>query len=297
MAYRARTAAMIAAEKRIEEWRRELLRGLPPRIDIAIYLLVVTAAASIAHAANRLMPERVAELELLVRDRLQALQFSLQGLGGPLPEERFNEEAAVRSLDPNQITHALDILTKMSTYVTARDAYLTYKWGGYEVDGPAEHLRFRDIEGWQGARDRAQHLMRNEIELELAKSFVPSRETLASTPPLESVDIPPDLFLEGISAEKLVSVVRMLKMGLFEAFMLGSTPLRTRADLAADVRRGADLTQAEADRVVDIFTLRRHEATLTLFHCPLVPVTASEVLVVAAGSMFCNAASCIPRLF
>jgi hypothetical protein len=83
-----------------------------------------------------------------------------------------------------------------------------------------------------------------------------------------------------------------------EPWWRGQFPVMERTAFVPMVKRAAPLSHPEAERFVSLVTFDRHEEPrgLTLFHCPVVPVTASSLLAVPPGFIFGNPTTCIPRL-
>ncbi len=293
---RALPKVMLDADARVEQWRGELLRAVHERLDVAIYLLTTTACRSIGNAAARLIPHNFADFEYLVRDRLFGLQFALTGLAGERADGEFDEEGAVRSVTSADVARGLEAIRHMSDWAHARDAYLTYQWGGYELEGSAVHLVFRDAEGWFGARDRAEQVLRNEIEKEWAESVRPASKTPLYSLSRQGIDIAPTTSLGGITAEEFAGAWSELARAAYESFLQGGVPVTTRETLVSSIRSGLRLELSQAQRVVDLLTLGSKESVLTLFHCPLVPVTKSSLLVVPPGFVLSNPITCISRL-
>ena len=158
---------MVEADKQIENWGSSLLESIHPRVDIAIYLLAGAISRSIRDEFARLMPNNPGRLEHLVRRQLFGLQFAISGIKGELPEGKFLEDIIKGSLTSQHERRAQNAVDQMYAYSLARDCFLTYIWGGYEVESPATNaLRFTNSPDWLGIRDHAQQLIRQEIEQE-----------------------------------------------------------------------------------------------------------------------------------
>jgi len=289
---------MLEAEKQIEQWRDSLLLRVHPRLDIAIYLLVSTTCYAIGYQSGRLMPHGASNLEMYTRGKLFGLQFALSDLEGDAPQGRFVEDLIVDSLRGEDGSRAFDAVTQMAAYGYVRDAFLTYAWGGYEIESPAENvLRFVDAPDWGGTRDRAEQIIGQEIKGEQGRSFTPP--LIASTQRLleERVEIYPQLPLGGLTSAQFVSAWMGLALHFSRDWLTGKCSVTERDAIVAMAEGAADLNASEAERFVSLVTFdRKGSAALTLFHCPLVPVTTSSVMAVAPGFIFGNPAACIPRL-
>jgi hypothetical protein len=201
------------AEQRIEKWRASLLESIHPHLDVAIFLLVCTTGARLGLAASKLVPQHVSELHTLTRRQLFALQFALSGMKGELPQGKFVEDLV--RVSPEVIKRAYKALEHMYAYSLARDAFLTYAWGGYELADSTENLLlFVDSPDWRGGRDRADQIISKEIEDELARS---PKVPLVLPPQLmleRSVEVPPSLPLDGLTAAEFVSAWKGPQAGL-----------------------------------------------------------------------------------
>ncbi len=295
---RQQPPVMLNAEKRIEQWRSALLEDIHTRLDVAIFLLVSSTCHRIGDAIGRLMPRYASELETLTRGQLFGLQFALSGLNGDLPHGRFIEALIADSLSPQEVRRAYKAIEHMYAYSLARDVFLTYAWGGYEIDNSTENiLRFADSPDWRGGRDRAEQIISQEIKEDQARSF-----GLPIVYPFElvlerSVDVPPSLPLADLTSAQFVSAWMGLASHFLQSWLSGHSPVMEKESIVAMVQSLANLSADEAERFVSLVAFeRKGSSALTLFHCPLVPVTTTSVLAVSPGFIFGNPTACIPRL-
>ena len=287
---------MLNAEKRIEQWRSSLLEDIHPRLDVAIFLLVLSTCHRIGDATSQF--RYASELETFIRSQLFGLQFALSGLKGDLPHGRFIEALIADSLSPQDVRRACKVIEHTSAYSHARDVFLTYAWGGYEIDNSTENiLRFVDSPDWRGGRDRADQIISQEIKEDQARSL-----SLPLVHPVElilerSVDVPPSLPLSGLTAAQFVSAWMGLASHFSQSWLSGHSPVMEKESIVAMVQNIANLSASSAERFASLVTFeRKGSSALTLFHCPLVPVTTSSVLTVSPGFIFGNPTACIPRL-
>jgi hypothetical protein len=289
---------MCDADKLVEQWRYYLLASIHLQLHVSTYLLVVATCRSIGDKTKQLMPHNMSKLHMFVRGQLFALQFALSALKGELPSGKFAHDIISGSLNMGNVQLANQILDQMYVYSVVRDCYLTYSWGGYEVENPTKNtLRFVDHPNWMGRRDHAQLIISQEIEQELAQSAVHS---LIIPPRLMleySVDVFPTLSVDGLTATQFVSAWGCCIESFGQHCLAGETISLGKDTLVAMLQARAGLSNSEAARFVDLVTFDgRESSALSLFHCPLIPVTVSSLLVLPPGFVFGNPSVCIPRL-
>lgn len=291
---------LVEAEKRIEQWRASVLKDIHPSIDVAIYLLASTTCDVIRYVTNQLMPQKISEVEIITRNNLFGLQFALSGLNGDLPPVQFNENLIVSSLRGDEFRRVAEAVIHMYTYSKARDAFLTYAWGGYEIDDSTENvLRFLNPADWTGNRDRAQQIVGQETKLEQVVDHTRySGLTLHHQDLVKAVGILPSLSLDNITAAQFASAWMGLVLYFYPLY------LKTRQSLVIEkgsivekVQEITNLSKSEAERFINLITFdRKGTYALSLFHCPLIPVTQSSLFVVPPAFAFGNPVICIPRL-
>jgi hypothetical protein len=197
---------MVEADKQIENWRSSLLESIHARVDVAIYLLVSAISRSIRDESLRLMPNNPGVLEHLVRKQQFGLQFAISRIKGELPKGKFLEDIIKDSLTSQHERRAQNVVDQMYDYSLARDCFLTYVWGGYEVKSPARNtLRFTNSADWPGVRHRAQQIIGQEIKQEQISSLrselvLPFKEMLE-----QNIDVLPALSVDGLTAEQFVT--------------------------------------------------------------------------------------------
>lgn len=289
---------MVEADKQIENWRSSLLESIHPRVDIAIYLLVRTISRSIRDEFVRLMPNNPEGLEHLVRRQLFGLQFAISGLKGELPKGKFLEDIIKSSLTTQQERRAKNVVDQICNYSLVRDCFLTYIWGGYEVESPAGNtLRFINSPDWPGIRDRAQQIVGQEIKQEQILSLqsklnLPFKEMLE-----KSIDVLPALSLDGLTAEQFVTAWSSC-LTIFGQRWYGNYSLVVEHDsIISTIQTNTGFSSSEVERFVTLVTFDRNQShALSLFHCPLIPVSTSSLFVFTPGFIFGNPSTCIPRL-
>jgi hypothetical protein len=217
-------------------------------------------------------------------------------LEGDVPQGRFLEEFVAMSLTSDQGKRAVEAIKGMYYDSVVRDAFSTYAWGGYEIENPRENLlRFVDAPGWRGGRDRADQIIAQEIKQAQARYLGPSLVVPAQWILERTVDVPPSLPLDGLTATQFVTAWMSLGATFAEDWWIGQFPVMERTAFVAMVERIAQLSHPEAERIVSLVTFDRNGPDfLTLFHCPLVPVTTSSLLAVPPGFIFGNPTACIP---
>jgi len=174
------------AESQVESWWREQIRSLPDDTATAILVLCRAAFARISQAWAGLDPQNLARFHGTARSCSFALQIGLQSLNGELPPGEFPRTFVFSALPLISSQSADAVLLKAAEYSLVRDAYLTFKWGGYNVDSPAANvLRFRDVPAWNGMRDDAGRRISEQIEAEQVGAAI-SALTSAGWPSLDS---------------------------------------------------------------------------------------------------------------
>jgi hypothetical protein len=243
------------------------------------------------------MPDRASELEMLVRDLLFGTQFALELIAPSAGDESFTHhriQGAITELDSRRAMHTLKA---MADYSRARDLVITYGWSGYELAGLQENvLRFVNPPDWPGLRDYAEQIVGVETKTEFALSLLPTIAAPVDAILESAVDLPHDLPLGGVTAEQVIRGRFRLSGALATQAMQGETPIFDRPELIAFIRDVAGLSAAEAARFVELVIFDRSDLRLSLFHCPVVPLTAKSVAISLPGLIFGNPTVAIPRL-
>jgi hypothetical protein len=157
-------------------------------------------------------------------------------------------------------------------------------------------LRFVNPPDWPGLRDYGEQIIGVETKTEFARSLLPTIAAPVDAILEGAVDLPRNLPLGGMTAEQLIRGRFRLSGALATQAMQGETPIFDRPDLVAFVRDVAGLAAAEAARFVELVMFDRSDLRLSLFHCPVVPLTAKSVAISLPGLIFGNPAVAIPRL-
>jgi len=288
---------LLRAEAAVEEWRAGLIRELPARGDIATYHLLATVGTGVAYLTQQLMPDRASELEMFARDLLFGAQFALERIAPSAADESFTQHRIQGAITEADARRTVNTLEAMTEYSRARDLVISYGWSGYELVGlQGDVLRFVDQPDWPGRRDYAEQIIGVETKTEFALSMLPTIAAPVDAILEAAVDLPRDLPLGGVTAEQVIRGRFRLSGALATQAMQGETPIFDRPDLVAFVRDVADLTAAEAARLVELLMFDRSDLRLSLFHCPVVPLTAKSVAISLPGLIFGNPTVAIPRL-
>jgi hypothetical protein len=289
---------MLKAQHRIEQWRDSLLKSIHPRLDATIYLLVWATCQRLGNVTRQLMPQHASELEMLTRSQLFGLQFALSGLAGSLAQEPFAERLVPELLSPERVVRACVAVDHMYHYSLVRDIFLAYAWGQYEIMGSTENnLEFVDSPDWRGSRDRAGQIICQEIKGELPGLVDPGSVDSPESILERRVEVPKSLPLDGLTASQFVYVWMRFVSAIFDPWWSGQSPVMENNAVIAMLQEMAGLSADEAERFFSLVTFdRKGSSALTLFHCPLVPLTTSSVVVVPSGFIFENLTACIPRL-
>jgi hypothetical protein len=290
---------LLEAIKKIEQWRAALVRKLHERPDVIIYLLTAkvyyTFFAQFAIDGFKANPQ----LEHYVRNELFGLQFALSTLNEPLPQGIFQSELIDSILTSKDGQQAEKVINSMSSYSHVRDAWLTYSWGGYEIENPQENvIRFIDSPDWLGHRDQAQRILGQVAKVERAEYLITN--TVISPPETKLthfIDIPMSLPLGGLNANQFFEAWLASGFRYAQRCLYGQNPVIKKSTFIKLVQDITSLKLSEAERFVNLITFEANDSScLTLFHCPLVPVTTSSVAIVPQGFIFGNPNTCIPRL-
>lgn len=290
---------LLKASEKIEQWRAALVRSLHERTDVAIYTLAAKVYYDFAIQFMGYRTQLSSQFEHYVRSVLFGLQFALSALNKPLNKGTF-----LSSLIDNTLTYAEAqkverIISYMSDYSHVRDALLTYSWGGYEIESSEENtIRFIDSPDWPGRRDHAQRMLGQEAKMQKAENLV-SRMIMA--PPQFNLDrfieIPQSLPLGRLNAKQFFEAWLASGQYFLQRCLNGQGPVMERSTFTKSVQSNTSLNPIESERFVSLIQFDPDgPSCLSLFHCPLVPVTTSSVAVVLQGFIFGNPNTCIQRL-
>lgn len=283
---------------RIERWRSTLLADVHTRADISAYLLTSTACKIIGEAVRRLMPRRIAAVERLTRQQLSGLESALAGIRVRLCSASFSTDVISSSFSAWDTKRAIDVIDKMYLYSCARDVRITYSWGGYDLVDASDHvLRFTDSSDWQGSRDQAGRMISLEIKTEHANAFSAGGRIVPGVIPEEAIDILPQLPVGDLKAEAFASTWIGVATELGQNWVEGRTDVVERESLVEMVKMKGNLSSSGAESFVSMVTFRSEDVgPLTLFHCPVVPLTQSSMMLIAPGFISGNPGVCIRRL-
>lgn len=290
---------LLEASEKIEQWRAALVRNLHERTDVAIYTLTAEVYYEFATLLIGYRPQLSSQLEHYFRNELFGLQFALSALNEPLPQGIFQQELINNMLTSEDGQKAEEVLISMSGYSHVRDNLLTYSWGGYEFESPKENtIRFIDSPDWPGRRDHAQRRLGQEAKMQKAKNLV-SKMIIA--PPQFNlghfIEIPQSLPLGGLNAKQFFEAWLASGQYFLQRCLNGQGPVIEKSTFTKAVQSNTSLSSAESERFVSLIQFDPNSPPcLSLFHCPLVPVTTSSVAVVLQGFIFGNPNTCIQRL-
>lgn len=294
-------ADMIVAERKIEAWRRGLLERVHCRPDVRTYLLAQSGSATIGSFGVFDAPDAIAASEEEVRGVLFALQFAVQGSPGEPPSGLFIEGVSDLSFGEADRARADQAVRHMFDYYCVRDVFLTYMFGEYELEcsSPTE-LRFVDTPGSEGIRDFGNRVLHSRVKRNQA-----APRTQLLLPPglsvqrsvLDALDVPRELDLVGLTAEEFVAALSALAEAHGARIRDGVCPIVNTADLARNISTRAGLSSCQGERFVELITLDLNgQDPLSLFHCPVVPLTTESAVVVPAAVLFSSPSACVPRL-
>ena len=289
---------MRSAELQVESWWQEQMRTLPADTATAILLLCRIASAQFSQAWVGLDPNNPAQFHGVARNSLFALQIALQSIKGELPPGEFPSTFAFSALSLISRERAAAVLQKAVEYSLVRDAYLTFKWGGYDLESPAASvLRFRDVPTWNGMRDDAVRRISQQIEEERVNAAMPVVKS-AGWPTLDSqYNGPQALAFPGVTVTQFLRGWSALKQEFLNDLLSGEPSIISRDRLVAIVRQRAHFAHETAEAFIRLISFDRGgTAALTLFHCPLVPVTGSSYVVMASAMLMSSVTTCINRL-
>jgi hypothetical protein len=239
------------------------------------------------------------QYEMAMRSELLGLQFALSGLPEARPAEPLDPAQAGEALAPQSIDTALKVVNLMHEYSLGRDAFLSYIWRAYELAPSGEGetvLRFIDPPDWPGYRDRAERTISQEIKGEFARSFTPKSSDPIEVTLEKAVSLPGDLPMGGISARQFIAGWNVLLTTFGKAWLEAKTPILEREALLDLITQGTGLAAPQAGRFLDLLIYSGADSALTLFHCPVVPLTNSSVAVIPSALLLGNPSAIAPRL-
>jgi hypothetical protein len=282
-----------SSEKLIEKWRHELVAGLTPDPEVAAYLLVFTACSSIqTEAKAAIQAGDPGATEHVVRSNLFALQFGLQAIKGLPSPRRFNEKNVTDSIDASIAAKAITVHKSMKDYASARDVFLSYYYGAYNIESEdPRQLVFVDAPEWPGDIDFAETFLSGETKR--------ARTPNGQYPPTEDAtsEFPPNLDMGSISSDIFLQMWDTLAQLLAQFAGTGGAPVVERSYLVSRLCQATQLPFNVALRFVDLITLPlAGRSQLTLFHCPVVPLTQFDVQVVPPAVFGANISTTVLRL-
>lgn len=290
---------LAALDARIDSMRSRAVRRIHSRPDVAAYVLAQVACAQSAEEAHRLMPLVPQAQHYRDRDRFFALQFGILALGDALPTELFERGVVDDTLGPVHARLGAAALQFLQAYAHLRDTFLTFCWGGYELASVSEtEVEFVDSADWPGVRDHAQTVLLQKMEIETLEAL---KKGIVGPTPGHYVrrlfDLPPALDLGGLPVEVFLTAWIGLLEWCSTDVWSGHCPVVEQHVLAQllGVRSGID--ESHARRFIELLTFDpKGQAGLTLFHCPLLSLSRSTLLVLPGAALLSNVQTNLPRL-
>jgi hypothetical protein len=294
-------SALKDAEKRVDVWWAQQVEKLSNDPATSILLLCSAAAAQVASAFARSgHPPNFPVIHALARSNLFGLQVALQSIKGDLPRGEFPSTFAIDALPATQRKAAEALLATAYEYSLVRDAYVTFRWGGYSLEAVGPSLvRFRDIPGWDGTRDDASRSIYQMVEQEQAMAAIPRVIAAGDRPSREQTySGPPTLSFSSVNANDFAIAWTAMCEQFAGDLFTGGVRIYSIGQLARLLQERMRLAPREAEEFVQLVTFDRCIPTsaLTPFHCPLIPVTESSLIVMASGFLFGNLTTCLNRL-
>lgn len=276
-------------DRRIEAWKTSLLQELHSDPYCSVHLLCTSACERIAVEQQRChSPEDCTSIELLIRYYLFAIQFALYSLA----TIRFpiRSRTGVDDCEPDDALarRAESVLQQLIYYVTARDCFITYMWGGYGLESVGTNrLVFVDTENWIGADDRAH----------VSLDTIAKIDAIASGRDNE-FNLPHALSINGLGASAFARAWQVLKGKLSHCWACGLPLEIGRTALEVILSNEAHLSASEIEAFIrlTVFDITGRQKRLTLFHCPLIPLDDSTFMILPPALFAANLNTVILRL-
>jgi hypothetical protein len=291
-------AEMREAERKVDTWWQKQIETMPADTATAVLLLCRTAAAAFSQAWIGLDPANPAEFHAEARSWLFGLQIALQSLAGDLPPGEFPTTFPFSAFRSSYDRNAIAVLKMANDYALVRDAYLTFKWGGYEVECPAPDVfRFRDVPNWNGMRDDAVRRIASGLEQEKVNLATPVLR-VDGLPALDSkYEGPSSLTFPNVPVAQFVRGWSALEQEFLRDLLKAAPTPKSFQELVSILRQRAHFARETAESFIRLVSFdRKASAALSIFHCPLVPVTGSSYVVMAGAMLMSHVTTCINRL-
>lgn len=288
---------MISAEKQVESWWKDQINRLPADAASATLLLCQAAAKRLANAFRDLDKTDPTVFHHTARQVVFALQTVLQAVKGALPPGEFPTIYAPPFLGVGQNV-ADDVLVKAVDYGYVRDVYLTFKWGGYNLECPSTNLlEFRDVPNWKGHRDDAVRQISARLEEEQALAAMHVL-TGSGLPFLKSeYEGPQTLAVPQVNLTEFLQGWSAIKQEFLDDMLTGAPTIASLDQIAAMLKQRAGLNRATAEAFIRLISFdRTASAALTIFHCPLIPVTGASYVVMILPMVLSRVTTCVNRL-
>ncbi len=284
----------------MEAVREHAVRTLHPRPDVAAYILAQVACGTNALEAAVLMGDAPHAVHVRARDRFFGLQWGVHALGNALPAPVFERDVVDAMLSGDHATRGNTALEFLAAYAHLRDVFITYGWGGFELtSSSAHHLAFADSPDWPGYRDHAQTVLAQRLELEAIRRI--ADQLLPDTNPADYIrrliSLPLSFDLGGLPLEEFLGTWRRLVAWCAGDVWTGRCPIVSPMELRGVLAGGEDRRPDYRRRFLELLTFNPGRPSgLTLFHCPIVALAESALLVIPAAVLLGNVEVTVPRL-
>ena len=273
------------------------MESLGLRSDIAIYLLASLTSQYIHREFIRRMPNDAASVEFIARDLLFGLQFAIAGIRGELPKGRFVEDLVDSHITERHGELAVSIIHSMRDYSLLRDCFISYMWSGFEQEIVKDNvLRFVDPPDWPGIRDRSQQVISQEVKQQQILEYRDALMVPLNSMLKQIVDIPPGLRFNGLKVEDFVNAWNTCFTTFSSRWHNAQSLVMEKNDVVLSITGSTGMSRRDAEQFVSLITFDRQYHALSLFHCPLIPLSDSSLFVFTPGFLFANPLTCIPRL-
>lgn len=278
-----------SVETQIEAWRTEQVRSIQLRPEFAAYALVLAACAQIGSHSEKGTAYQTLQIS---RKLLFSLQFALQCLDGlPSLFGRIDALLTRHLVDRDDLEKAVTVILELVKYVDVRDAYLSYYFRAFDLDeenSDNSSIKFIDPPEWPGRRDHAQR----EVSFDTDDSRIITVDRADYSYNILS-EYPAGLDLGGISGEQFLELWKHLK----SMDPLGPAPILQRRKLMEFLTEANTAISTDVvTRFIEIITLSSDDSRLSLFHCPVIPLTTADLCIVPPAVFLARLDATVRRL-
>jgi hypothetical protein len=207
---------------------------------------------------------------------LFGLEWGLRTIGEILSSYSFNEQSVIDSMEPTVLETAHRVHQGMTNYATARDVFLGYYFGAYDLQSSdSRRLVFVDNPAWPGESDFAQTFLNIETQR--------ARTPLGQYPPTTdaTAEFPSHLDMGGISSLTFLSLWEALSELLAEFIDTGGAPVVPTSQLTKRLLEGTQTSLVSVKQFLKLITFHPcMQRQLTLFHCPIISLTQGDIQIV-----------------